>query len=163
MRCIGLNPTNKQILDNGGTKKFGTHTVRMQVTWLNALRACTRDIYRRSSFTRRPTTNFEWLSAYFFFLKKCFISHSNSVPWETLSSSRLKVPSSLIGPCLLRHVPISQNGAYATNCWFLLLQQVILCWPLVCISIWASHSWQNKFTNLIAFAYCAVNKSVTLS
>ena len=23
MRCIGLNPTNKQILDNGGTKKFG--------------------------------------------------------------------------------------------------------------------------------------------
>lgn len=23
MRCIGLNPTNQQILDNGGTKKFG--------------------------------------------------------------------------------------------------------------------------------------------
>ena len=23
MRCIGLNPTNKQILENGGTKKFG--------------------------------------------------------------------------------------------------------------------------------------------
>jgi len=23
MRCIGLNPTNKQILDNGGTKKIG--------------------------------------------------------------------------------------------------------------------------------------------
>ena len=25
MRCIGLNPTNKQILDNGGTKKFGAY------------------------------------------------------------------------------------------------------------------------------------------
>lgn len=25
MRCIGLNPTNKMILDNGGTKKFGTY------------------------------------------------------------------------------------------------------------------------------------------
>lgn len=23
MRCIGLNPTNKQIMDHGGTKKFG--------------------------------------------------------------------------------------------------------------------------------------------
>jgi myosin light chain 6 len=23
MRCIGLNPTNKMILDNGGTKKLG--------------------------------------------------------------------------------------------------------------------------------------------
>ncbi|ESO08112.1 hypothetical protein HELRODRAFT_75335, partial [Helobdella robusta] len=23
LRCVGLNPTNKQILDNGGTKKFG--------------------------------------------------------------------------------------------------------------------------------------------
>lgn len=23
MRCIGLSPTNKMILDNGGTKKFG--------------------------------------------------------------------------------------------------------------------------------------------
>jgi len=26
MRCIGLNPTNKQILENGGTKKFGQST-----------------------------------------------------------------------------------------------------------------------------------------
>jgi len=25
MRCIGLNPTNKQILENGGTKKFGPY------------------------------------------------------------------------------------------------------------------------------------------
>ena len=27
MRCIGLNPTNKQILENGGTKKFGQFPV----------------------------------------------------------------------------------------------------------------------------------------
>ena len=25
MRCIGLNPTNKIILDNGGCKKLGLH------------------------------------------------------------------------------------------------------------------------------------------
>jgi len=30
MRCIGLNPTNKQILENGGTKKFGQFPSRFR-------------------------------------------------------------------------------------------------------------------------------------
>ena len=28
MRCIGLNPTNKVIYENGGTKKLGRDTVK---------------------------------------------------------------------------------------------------------------------------------------